>query len=219
MSAPCKSSLQNLGPWDQAAPPSPGRNHPATLPQLTPRKNVQGTRSAMGMSAPDKGYLCPPSHPHQSWLLRKGAAYPAPLDTERPETSVNSSSEVDRAWLRGKNKIKDPTDRAYQTRPPSPGFPEPLSLGLSSQRRDSSPQALKNCHHVQKFDSAAQKYATHNTSGWWLQYPKFPGARDRTTLNAPELKTVLSELGAWDYTTHNAPGRGHASQLDLALQL
>lgn len=118
-----------------------------------------------------------------------------------------------------KSNLKDPTDRAYQTRPPSPGFPEPLSLGLSSQRRDSSPQALKNCHHVQKYDSAAQKYATHNTSGWVLQYPKFPGARDRTTLNAPELKTALSELGARDYTTHNAPGRGHASQLDLTLQL
>ena len=201
------------------APPSPGRNHPAALPQLTPRKNVQGTHSAMGTFAPDKGFLCPPSHPHQSRPLRKGSEYRAPLDTERPETSANSSSEVDCAWSRGKMKsnLKEPADRAYQTCPPSPGFPEPLSLGLSSQRRDSSPQALTDCHQIQ--DSAARKYATHKTSGRGLQYPKFPGVRDRTTLNAPELKTALSELEARDYTTHNAPGGGHASQRDPVLQL
>lgn len=109
------------------------------------------------------------------------------------------------------------TGRTKPGRPPSPGFPEPLSLGLSSQRRDSSPKALKDCHHIQKYDRAARNYATHNTSGRGLQFPKCPGPQDGTTLNSSELKTALSELGARDYTTHNAQGQGHASQLDLAL--
>lgn len=83
---------------------------------------------------------------------------PRPLPTAPPRwTAPDPGGEK-------KSNLKEPADRAYQTCPPSPGFPafrlsgfpEPLSLGLSSQRRDSSPQALTDCHHVQKYDSAAR---------------------------------------------------------------
>ena len=112
------------------APPSPGRNHPAALPQLTPRENVQGTHSAMGTFAPDKGFLCPPSHPHQSRPLRKGSEYRAPLDTERPETSANSSSEVDCAWSRGGNEIKPQRTRGQGTGRTKPARPLPAFRSL-----------------------------------------------------------------------------------------
>ena len=59
---------------------------------------------------------------------------PRPLPTAPPRwTAPDPGGKM-------KSNLKEPADRAYQTCPPSPGFPEPLSLGLSSQRRDSSPQ-------------------------------------------------------------------------------